>query len=545
MSRRPSVLENYRVPDLTNPINPLAAHEMVSRERMHGQELEQSRAQQKAKGQEDRDKAIDEMFKPNPALSGTIYDPTGLKALQDLSLKAKQTARDNPNLSASQIQAMYAPEANAIAQYFQKAKTIRLGTEAAMPDLNKLGGYNTAEIGDKSIRMALIDPATGKIREDVATVDETQPWWAKSIEAFPMETTTNQGLIDFVTKAETTPIEVSAKRVDKNRGLVSDKLTLTVPSFIQIEKDDKGNAIEGKNGTYQLEPKFEKLPDGTKILDEGTFKLLKSNSPSTYQRLKGEVAQYIKSNNDETDDNIALDSVEAENIMRALVYKDIKQVWGNKGVKKQDVVVQPPAPRITINNNTGGNNSQAIYNDTWGRIRDKYFENKQKKIDELKSISETHPDIGRVERDQFLISMSQLDTDAINLMSNQVNVTRKDEDKISPDDMYVNFTPSGEIKIYKAKKERGEDGKIKKVGSLNKEYLIATLPPSSNLKTPQANSKAKVSAQGEAKQRENEIKGNKSKIYKIGGREFTEEQLQKGADKNKMSLADYKKSIGL
>ena len=43
MSRRPSVLENYRVPDLTNPINPLAAHEMVSRERMHGQELEQTK----------------------------------------------------------------------------------------------------------------------------------------------------------------------------------------------------------------------------------------------------------------------------------------------------------------------------------------------------------------------------------------------------------------------------------------------------------------------------------------------------------------------
>ena len=35
MSRRGSVLENYRVPDLTNPVNPIDAQRMVSEERIH------------------------------------------------------------------------------------------------------------------------------------------------------------------------------------------------------------------------------------------------------------------------------------------------------------------------------------------------------------------------------------------------------------------------------------------------------------------------------------------------------------------------------
>ena len=536
MSRRGSVLENYRVPDLTNPINPIDAHRMVSQERMRGQEMEQAKQQQKAKAQQQREKDLGDL-EVKPGNSGTIYDPTGLKATQDLNTKMMVYAKANPDKPISEIKMMFAPEANKIALMYEKAKTIRLGTEAAIPELNRLGGYNSAGVIDKSIRMALIDPKTGEIRDDIATVDEKAPWWSEAIKAYPMETTTNEGLHNFVTKAETTPSRVKVKRVDKNKGMVTDELELSVPSFIQIEKDAKGNPVISETGTYGLEPKFETLPNGTKILEEGVFKDLKSNQPSAYQRLMGEVANYIKTNNDESDDNIAPDSVEAQNIARMLAYKDIKQVWGNKGVKKYDAVVQPSAPRITINNNSGsGSDARNLYNDTWGRIANHYKESKEKYL----SRDDVSDDIKKdVRSDKFLTAMNQLDTEAINLISAQVNAGRSEENKISPDDMYVSMT-DGRIEVYMASKDK--DGK--KVGYKNKDNLIGVLPPSANLKAPQSNTKAKVSAQEEARIRENEISGSK-KVYKIGGKEFTEEQLQKGADKNKMSLADYKKSIGL
>jgi hypothetical protein len=546
------VLENYRVPDLTNPINPLAAHEMVSRERMHGQELEQTKQRQKAKAQEDRDKALGDL-KIEQGTSGTIYDPTGLKATQDLNIEMMEYAKSNPDKSIAEIKMHFAPQANKISQYYEKAKTIKANNKVALEGLQKLGGYNLSEIDLLAQKEALIDPTTGKIRDDIDMIDVTQPYWKMAIEKNPLETTTNEGLHEYVTKAETTPSRVKVKRVDRNKGMVTDELELSVPSFIQVERDAKGNPVISETGTYGLETKFETLPNGTKILEEGVFKDLKSNQPSAYQRLMGEVANYIKTNNDESDDNIAPDSVEAQNIARMLAYKDIKQVWGNKGVKKYDAVVQPPAPRITINNNSGSGkeNTQAIYNDTWGRIRDAFEQSKKNKLESTTDENEKK----RIESGDYLISMNTLDTDAINLISKQVNEGRAEANKIDPDDMYVNFTPNGGIRIYRAETDKEKISKMRipeymkrkdKIGFIDKDHLIATLPPSSNLKTPQANTESKVSAQEEAKQREEEIKNQKGKkVYKIGNKEFTEEQLQKGADKNKMSLADYKKSIGL
>ena len=547
MSRRGSVLENYRVPDLTNPINPLAAHEMVSRERMHGQELEQTKQRQKAKAQEDRDKGLDDL-KITPGTSGTIYDPTGLKETQELNTEIMAFAKANPDKSIPEIKMMFAPRANRIARFYQKSKTIAAGVDAAVPGLNDLGGYNIPEVKDRAIRSALIDPVTGKIREDVDAIDELKPWWAEAIKAYPMETTTGNALSDYVNNPKGIgKYSDEDKFIDKNKGFTHKKLELNTPAFIQIERDSKGAAIKDENGKYVLEPKYEMLPksdifpDGVKVLSKEVFDDLKATKPAAYQRIMGEVANYIKTNNNESDDNIAPNSVEAENIARMLLYGDIKAVWGNRGVTEKDIIAQPPAQKITINNNSGGTNPQAIYNDTWGRIKNKYAEIQKEKIDLLNRSNPNDPRIKQIENNNFLVSMQNLDTEAINLISKQVNEGRAADKQISPDDMYVNFTTNGEIKVYKAKKTANG-----KEGVIDKDYLIATLPPSSNLKAPQANTKSKVSAQEEAKQREEEIKNQKGKkVYKIGNKEFTEEQLQKGADKNKMSLADYKKSIGL
>ena len=175
MSRRGAVLEGYKVPDLTNPINPIDAHRMVSQERMHGQELEQQKEQQKAKAQQQRDKDLGDL-KVEPGNSGTIYDATGLMETQELNKDMMNYAKENPNVPIHEIKMKFADRANRIARFYQKAKTIRLGNEAAIPELNRLGGYNLAEVNDRAIRLALIDPKTGKIKTDVNTIDERKVW---------------------------------------------------------------------------------------------------------------------------------------------------------------------------------------------------------------------------------------------------------------------------------------------------------------------------------------------------------------------------------
>ena len=145
MSRRGSVLENYRVPDLTNPINPLDAHRMVSQERMRSQEMEQAKQQQKAKAQQQRDKDLGDL-KVEPGNSGTIYDATGLMETQELNKDVMNYAKENPDKSIPEVKMQFADRANRLAMFYQKAKTIRLGNEAAIPELNRLGGYNLAEV---------------------------------------------------------------------------------------------------------------------------------------------------------------------------------------------------------------------------------------------------------------------------------------------------------------------------------------------------------------------------------------------------------------
>ena len=139
MSRRAAVLEGYRVPDLTNPINPLDAQRMVSEERMHDKSLNQQKQQQQLENKAARDKALDDPYKLNNETSGTIYDPTGLKATQDLKTKMTEYANANRNKQPEEIKAMFAPQANTIAQYYSKAAIIKKNTDNFRKQLKALG----------------------------------------------------------------------------------------------------------------------------------------------------------------------------------------------------------------------------------------------------------------------------------------------------------------------------------------------------------------------------------------------------------------------
>lgn len=509
MSRRPAVLEGYQAPRALDMSQILEGIKISQDENHFQQQMAERQKEKRLANTNKRDENIANMYKPNATTSGTIYDATGLKATQDLLTKAQGLAKANPNLSATQIQTMLAPESNKIAQYYQKAKTIKENNKIANEGLNKLGGYNTSEIDLKAQQLALVDPKTGKIRDDIDNIDETQPWWKKAIETYPMETTTNEGLHKYVETAKTNTTSVGVKRIDKNRGMVSDKLEITAPPFMQIEKDAKGNPVVDANGSYSLEPKFETLPNGTKILDKATFDDIKNNQPAYYQRLMGEVAHYIKTNNDESDDNIPLNSVEAENIARALAHQEIKPIWGNRGVKRFEEQKQPPAPRITINNGSGKGSGDVKINDIYGEINNKY--------------NSGVPDFGA----DYKIPLNELSATAQGVILKYANelTGASGDNKITQSDVFVT---------------KGQDGNYNIVDKESQKVIAPLDFKDINLKT-QPNSKAKVEVVKQAP----EEKITTAKTYKLGGKDITEEQLQKGAAKYKMSVEAYKKSIGL
>ena len=373
MSRRGAVLENYKAPPALE--FGTEAAQINAQMNQHEASLRQKNEQEKAKAQQQREKDLGDL-EVEPGNSGTIYDPTGLKATQDLNTKMMAYAKANPDKPISEIKMMFAPEANKIALMYEKAKTIRLGTEAAIPELNRLGGYNSAGVIDKSIRMALIDPKTGEIRDDIATVDEKAPWWSEAIKAYPMETTTNEGLYKYVDKSPSKPNKVTAKIYNKTGGFNKENLVITAPSFMQLQKNEKGFNVKGADGTYLLEPKFE-MVDGEKILAKDVYNDVIKNQPSVDARIKGEAISFIKKYNEENNIDKPIDDIYVEKVARGLLYNDLKTIWGHRGVQQAEESKPTQIKNIT-NVNTGGKDNSGIIRNVYKEIDDRYERFKDK-----------------------------------------------------------------------------------------------------------------------------------------------------------------------
>ena len=171
-------------------------------------------------------------------------------------------------------------------------------------------------------------------------------------------------------------------------------------------------------------------------------------------------------------------------------------------------------PRTNVKVNVGGSGSSGglNVNDIYGRIATFAQDAKNDRR------HWPYTGIGKV---------SDMDLDQSNLIVDFVNKSHpkgRGQDAYTANDLYVKLTDSGSVEVYGATQQG--------------DVLLGTLPKvGANIKVqPSVKEKREVVGRGNS--------NNQQRKYKIGGKEFSQEQVQKAASKYKMTVEQYLQSVG-
>lgn len=346
------------------------AAEAISRERYRNQQLDQ----QKYERQQAQDakkvataKFLEGYYDPKDHLTGTIYDPEVTKSILDLRNEAQQMVNNgvsDPNM----ITAALAPKANRLFQYSQAAKSINENVKAQLQQIPANSGYRKDALLKKSLEAAFLD-LNGKMK-DITTLDPNTDWIGEAVKRYPGDVTDNTGLVEYIQKVPKGTQLLDAKTYNSKGGFTRKKLKVTAPEFMQLDKDERGN------DTRELVPKFELAADdetpiihpfkdkdgkivnaAVRLVDENVFKQILASNPSYADNLRGQVMQAIEQYKNPDGSTIDINSPQATNVARALLYDDLKNL---KPGSVEDVVeTKPTQIKVYSGGGSGGSSKPA------------------------------------------------------------------------------------------------------------------------------------------------------------------------------------------
>ena len=191
------------------------------------------------------------------------------------------------------------------------------------------------------------DPKTGvKKMRDISTIDPSQNYADNVLKN--RDIFTNEGFADYVAKSGKTTTLEDTWVYGKDKSARRTKAEMTYPSFMISEKD-------GRNAHVDFVPKYEVATDGENVLmgefmgQDGsktkapvrmvTDELFNDLPVSAKAYLRQEVRRLSK------DKGVELNSVQAQNLAKALAYDELKNS-GKQYSTLKEVQVQKAAPII-------------------------------------------------------------------------------------------------------------------------------------------------------------------------------------------------------
>lgn len=388
MSRRGSVLEGIEFKGMDATPQYRAADNTIQLSQLDLQrdQLKQQKAKEQKSNLAATQKWIDDNYDPNKNLSGNpLADPAYNKKMAEINMKAYQLAEQGADINT--IKMMLGSDADNLTNYSRKAKAIKEGMEEELKGMPINSGYRKDVLLNKGMKKAMLDD-DGNIKSDI---DEKRPYLREVLSEDPLSVTTNEGLQGFVNHAQTNakPDIQEVKTYNNRGGYEKKKLKITAPDWMVLDTDDKGNS------TRQLVPKYEiATEDGSPIMhtftdkdgkqvkaavrlvDDTLFNNVLKSSPAYSDNLRGQVMEVIKSGEykDDNGNPIELNSPQAKNVAKALMYDDLK-LLSKGGV--EDIVETKPT-QIKITNSSGSSRSGEVnINDVYKQIDDRIEQSKK------------------------------------------------------------------------------------------------------------------------------------------------------------------------
>jgi len=451
------------------------------------------------------DKFFANYLDPKDRFTGTKADPVIAEQLSEALTQAHQLSARGA--TDNEIFMAITPIVNRVNDYSQKAKQLQEQKKQALEVLGKQKGIDPLKFSsefDDEVFMET-DPKTGvKKMRDISTIDPSQNYADNVLKN--RDIFTNEGFADYVSKSgkSTTVEDISV--YGKDKSMRRTKAELTAPSFMVSDKDERGAHVD-------FVPKYEVATDGENVVmgefmgQDGsktkapvrmvTDEVFNDLPVSAKAYLRQEVRRLSK------DKGVELNSVQAQNLAKALAYDELKNS-GKQYSTLKEVQVQKAAPIII--NNSGSSSKTPTQID----LREYPDE----------------PGGGKNITDLMQgIKVTGLPTGKTLLAEKVV------------------FNPATQKVTFKEFAERDGEGKII-TGGQEKTLTLTTFLQNIRTNNPGVDMKfiegLRNAITGAAPPKQEP----KQKSWIVGGKTLTADQIKKGAAKYKMTEEQYLKSIG-
>lgn len=313
---------------------------------------------------------------PKDRYTGTYYDPKMNEYLGEALSQAYELA--GKGAGEAEILTAISPLVNKVNDYQQKAKAYSENKKQLLSSLKGQKGYNTEALSN------LLD----KELFEGADINKVDPFdlvnpLNRIFEKYGDQITNDEAIDDLVKGLPKSKITTDVVTYNSLGGRQRSKAMVDMPNlFIQEEED----------GVSKFVPKYDKATDAgedivadfvnekgqtvkapVRLLEEGTFNDIINSNPAVKHRVESLVNRAIKSGKytDETGKPITLDSPQARNLGRALMYDMLKQ---KARVESNVLQETKPAQIKNITNINNGSKTEQIdlreYPDVGGGAKD-------------------------------------------------------------------------------------------------------------------------------------------------------------------------------
>lgn len=361
--------------------NTVRVGQTLIQQKMLKDRRDQMLAQQQEAKRNTAGKFLESYLDPKQYLTGTQYDPAIAQKLQAAKMTGAQLASQGADIPS--IMQALGPALQETSDYSSKAQLINKQADDMIKKMKENGykGYDYATLKDQALTSAFhqTDPATGKDMglKHASDIDTDTNWVMKTIQDNP-GAVTNAG--DFDAFAKESPMQKTLTDqtfYDKRGGMTKGKVHLIGQNWLTPEIDKNGAITD-------LVPKYDHANDGgeelqhtftdgsgketkapIRLLDEGTFDSMMSQKKGAADYIRGQVMQHLKEYNDNSGQNIDLNSPKAKLVARAIAYDELNR-RKSPSIENAAIYDKPSAAQVQLTLN--GSKYDQAYDKTQARL---------------------------------------------------------------------------------------------------------------------------------------------------------------------------------
>lgn len=317
---------------------------------------------------------------PKEYLTGSAYDPVINANLQQAMQQGASMASQGADIP--QLLTALGPMMQRITDYSAKVKAVNKQADDTIKMMKDSGhlGYDYGKLKDEAMKAAFHnrDPKTGEDKglRDIKDVDPSQNYVMSALQNRPDLVTTDEGVNDFVKNYQKVKNSTDATTYTPTGSKTRNKVSMVGQGYLVPEVDKDGvltgmvpNYEHATDGGQPIQHEFtgeegQKVKAPVRLLDEGLF------NTATAQKgvgdwLRGQVMQHLKEYQDKTGKPIEMDSVQAHQVGRAIMYDELKR-RSPGSIEFQQELNKPSAAAVNLN--LYGDKHQRAYDTRTGTI---------------------------------------------------------------------------------------------------------------------------------------------------------------------------------